>query len=71
MNENRQQQCSNCGKWFEEVKLLSIDGSPCCTGCMYGGMEPFEIYPIGTVRNKMKTHQDRGRVADAKDESMI
>jgi len=38
---------------------------------MYGGTKPFEIYPIGIVRNKMKTHQDRGRVADAADESAI
>ena len=65
------QQCSSCGELFEERKLLFIDDSPWCTGCMYGGMKPFEIYPIGTVRSKMKTHQDRGRAADAKDESVI
>lgn len=70
MNENSQQ-CSNCGERFEEKELLFIDDSPCCTRCMYGGVKPVEIYPIGFVRSKMKTHQDRGPVATAKDEAQI
>jgi len=38
---------------------------------MYGDVKPFEIYPIGIVRSKIKTPQDRGRVATAKDEALI
>ena len=69
--EQDMQQCSSCGERFEETKLLLIDGSRCCTSCMYGDVKPVEIYPIGIVRSKMKTPQDRGRVATAKDEAMI
>lgn len=70
MDENRQE-CGQCGKAVEEEELLHIDGSACCVGCMYAGADPFEIYPIGFVRSRMKTHADRGRVADAKDEARI
>ena len=69
--EQDMKQCSSCGEWFEETKLLFIDGSRCCTRCMYGDVKPFEIYPIGIVRSKIKAPQDRGRVATAKDEAMI
>jgi tRNA (Thr-GGU) A37 N-methylase len=65
------QDCSSCGKSFEETELLFIDDSPCCTSCMYAGAKPVEIYPIGFVRSKMKAPQDRGRVATAKDEALI
>ncbi len=69
--EQQTKQCTNCGESFEESKLRHVDDSLYCTGCMYGGMAPFEIYPVGVVRSKMKTHQDRGSVADAKDEAAI
>lgn len=69
--EQDKQKCSSCGERLEEKKLLSVDGSWRCTRCMYGDVEPAEIYPIGVVRSKMKAPQDRGRIADAMDEVMI
>ena len=69
--EQDMQQCSSCGESFEETKLLFIDASSFCTRCMYGDVKPFEIYPIGIIRSKIKTPQDRGRVATAKDEALI
>ena len=72
MDENRQK-CSDCGQWFEGRKLCFIEETPFCIKCMYGDTKPFEIYPIGTVRNKLGRDVTKqfGRTGDAKEESRI
>lgn len=66
-------ECSDCGVLFEESQLCFIEDTPFCTGCMYGGAEPFEIYPIGTVRNNLDRDVTRqfGLIGNARDESRI
>ncbi len=46
--------CSGCGKTVERKKIFFIDDRPICLACIYGGEKPFEIYPIGKVRNELK-----------------
>ena len=53
--------CSECGKTFESKKISIIDDRPICLPCIYGRTKPFEIYPIGKVRNKLqKSKKDFG-----------
>lgn len=46
-------QCSECGKWVDKHKLCIVDNAYFCTRCMYGDIEPVEIYPIGIVENNL------------------
>lgn len=72
MNENKQQ-CSDCGQWFEGTQLCFIENTPFCKRCMYGDARPFEIYPIGIVRNELQRNVNRqfGLIGDARSESRI
>jgi tRNA (Thr-GGU) A37 N-methylase len=72
MNEDNQQ-CSDCGEWSEKAKLCFIEDTPFCTRCMYGDAKPFQIYPIGIVRNNLHRGVNRqfGLTGSAKDESRI
>jgi tRNA (Thr-GGU) A37 N-methylase len=72
MNEDNQQ-CSDCGEWFERAKLCFIEDTPFCTRCMYGDAKPFQIYPIGIVRNNLHRDVNRqfGLKGNAKNESRI
>ena len=49
--------CDRCGAWVDARRVCTVDGEQICTRCMYAGAEPFEIYPIGVVRNELQ----RGR----------
>jgi tRNA (Thr-GGU) A37 N-methylase len=53
MVKNRYQ-CTECGKTVEREEMFSIDGRPVCLTCIYGRTKPFEIYPIGKVRNDLR-----------------
>ncbi len=46
-------QCSKCGIWADKHKLCIVDDTYFCTRCMYGDIEPVEIYPIGIVKNNL------------------
>ncbi len=72
MNEDNQQ-CSDCGEWSEKAKLCFIEDTPFCTRCMYGDAKPFQIYPIGIVRNNLHRDVNRkfGLKGNAKNESRI
>ncbi len=72
MNEDNQQ-CSDCGEWFERAKLSFIEETPFCTKCMYGDAKPFEIYPIGIVRNNLQRNVKRqfGLIGNPGTESRI
>jgi tRNA (Thr-GGU) A37 N-methylase len=50
-------QCTECGKAVESEKILFIDEEPVCPACIYGQTKPFEIYPIGKVRNKLSRNE--------------
>ncbi|MBW2623755.1 MAG: SAM-dependent methyltransferase [Deltaproteobacteria bacterium] len=65
--------CAECGREVGPEKVVYIDDSPYCPRCMYGELEPFEIYPIGFVRNALDRKPDRefGLVGDRKEESRI
>lgn len=55
--KNNIHRCSECGKTFDSKKILIIDDRPICLACIYGGEKPFEIYPIGKVRNELKRNE--------------
>ena len=46
--------CSRCGKRHNNHKMLIIDELPVCVECIYGKAKPFEIYPIGVVKNDLR-----------------
>ncbi|MBN3038247.1 MAG: SAM-dependent methyltransferase [Candidatus Omnitrophica bacterium] len=45
--------CSRCGNHVDTEKALIIDDLPVCVECIYGKSKPFEIYPIGVVKNNL------------------
>ena len=47
-------QCDRCGAWVEDKNMCTVDGEHICARCMYADAEPFEIYPIGVVRNELR-----------------
>ena len=47
-------QCSKCGSKVKKNKICIIDNKPICLICVYGKVKPFEIYPIGIVRNNLR-----------------
>ncbi len=65
--------CSQCKTLVEEAKLVFIDDTAFCAGCIYDNSEPFEIYPIGIVRNNISRDLDTefGRMGDPEQESRI
>ena len=53
MTKENKRACSECGRPVEVARLFEVDGAAVCATCLYGEVEPFEIYPIGTVRNDL------------------
>ena len=66
-------ECSQCKKLAKPGRTFYIDQSPFCAACMYGDLKPFEIYPIGFVKNNLDRKSDRefGLTGSPKDESRI
>jgi tRNA (Thr-GGU) A37 N-methylase len=54
MNEENRRACHECGRTVEAARLFEVDRAVICATCLYGAAEPFEIYPIGTVRNELQ-----------------
>ena len=52
--ERNRDACSQCGKRYNNHKMLVIDELPVCVECIYGKAKPFEIYPIGVVKNDLR-----------------
>ncbi len=50
--------CEQCGKRRVTRRVFLIDGRWVCTKCLYGDVAPFEIYPIGVVRNTCARSED-------------
>ncbi|HOO56548.1 MAG TPA: TrmO family methyltransferase [bacterium] len=53
MSDKNDCRCSECGRITEKKRIFQIDGDNICARCLYGDAEPFEIYPIGIVRNNL------------------
>jgi tRNA (Thr-GGU) A37 N-methylase len=53
-DNNSKLECSECHRAVEEQRIFVIDGKYVCDHCLYGDAGPFEIYPIGTVRNGLR-----------------
>jgi len=49
--------CSECGKTVESEKIVIIDDRPLCLTCIYGKIQPFEIYPIGQIKNELQKNE--------------
>ena len=49
--------CSKCGSNLPQEKIFIIDGNYTCVHCLYGKVEPFQIYPIGIVQNNLKRNK--------------
>ena len=66
-------QCSQCNQLADPSKVFYIDKIPFCSACLYGDLKPFEIYPIGFVRNNLDRELDRefGLVGNPREESRI
>ena len=65
-------QCSKCGIWADKHKLCIVDNAYFCTRCLYGDIEPVEIYPIGVVKNNLiKCPTGFGVVGDDKISKII
>ncbi|MCD4780686.1 MAG: TrmO family methyltransferase [Candidatus Omnitrophica bacterium] len=46
--------CSKCERKLPQEKVFIIDHNYICVNCLYGKVEPFQIYPIGIVHNNLK-----------------
>jgi tRNA (Thr-GGU) A37 N-methylase len=66
-------QCSQCNQLADPSKAIYIDKIPFCSACLYGDLKPFEIYPVGFVRNNLDRELDRefGLVGNPREESRI
>lgn len=70
---NQKIKCSQCGRLEEFNRIFYVDNASFCSKCLYGDIEPFEIYPIGYVRNNFyrKSDKNHGRYGDHRDVSRI
>ena len=46
--------CEQCRKTVSAKKTCVVDDKHICVDCFYQGAEPFEIYPIGIVKNDLQ-----------------
>jgi tRNA (Thr-GGU) A37 N-methylase len=70
MNEETQI-CSECGRKSDMQRLAIIDDKPVCFICLYGDTKPVEVYPIGTVRTKLRGEEMRRPPGELKNTSCV
>jgi len=58
VDERKTLKCSRCGRDRPESSMRLIDQQPVCLDCLYGGVEPVCIWPIGVVANGKKRSGD-------------
>ena len=63
--------CSECGQTVKREQIFIIDDRPVCLTCIYGQTKPYEIYPIGKVRNKLQQNKKDFGLSDPKGISCI
>jgi len=54
MTKNDKYPCSECGRRADKTRIFEIDGAHLCANCLYDNAAPFEIWPIGVVKNKLR-----------------
>ena len=64
-------QCADCGNMVVAEKITIIDEVPVCLTCIYGQVKPFEIYPIGIVRNELRRKSEGFGLVGTKGTSRI
>ena len=46
--------CDKCRSILKKGDFFIVDDKKICTSCMYGKAKPFQVYPIGIVRNELE-----------------
>jgi len=64
-------ECDRCGGSVDARQICIVDGAHICNRCMYGDVKPFEIYPIGVVRNEQERASPGFGLADRSTQSRI
>ncbi|HET56818.1 MAG TPA: S-adenosylmethionine-dependent methyltransferase [Deltaproteobacteria bacterium] len=54
MATKRKYECSECDRLAGRTRIFEIDGALVCASCLYGEAAPFEIWPIGVVKNTLQ-----------------
>lgn len=49
--------CSKCERELPQEKVFIIDHNYICVNCLYGKVEPFQVYPIEIVQNNLKRNK--------------
>ena len=64
------EKCSECGREVPPEETEEIDGNKYCKECVYNGSDPYEVYPIGIVKNNL-SRADKGFGTKGHGESVI
>ena len=51
---NNKNKCSRCLRSTEPDQIYMIDDKPVCSICLYEKATPFNIYPIGLIKNDLE-----------------
>jgi tRNA (adenine37-N6)-methyltransferase len=54
MITKKEYKCSECDRPADRTRIFEIDGARICASCLYGEATPFEIWPIGVIKNKLQ-----------------
>ena len=66
-NTRKYYKCSRCHRAIGDEKIDIIDDKEVCAACIYGKTKPFRIYPIGVVKNDLRSvKKDFGTVGKKK-----
>jgi tRNA (Thr-GGU) A37 N-methylase len=49
--------CSECGQEVNKDEVCMIDDKAVCLVCIYGDVNPLEIFPIGKVTTNLQPHE--------------
>jgi tRNA (Thr-GGU) A37 N-methylase len=69
--KNNIYECSCCGKEKDARSISIVDDKIICVQCLYENNQPFQIYPIGFVRNSLRRAETGFGTAGVKGVSRI
>ena len=69
--DNNRTICSECGQEVNKSEVCIVDDKVICLACMYGDIQPFEIFPIGKVTTDIQPHEADRFAAGSKKVSRI
>ena len=64
-------ECSTCKKEKDLSQLEKVDGKFTCHSCLYENHDPFEIFPIGFVENRLQRGKKFGLTGKRTEVSQI